>query len=189
MCGLRTEDEDLDAGTLQVAKQLTEVDYEVEESDPKTEAGERTVALDAATVKVMKAHRAQRASERLTAGPAWVESGRVFTQRNGEQLRPSWVTDRFAVLAAQAGLPPIRLHDLRHGAATLALAAGVEMKTVQEMLGHSSITVTSDTCSTVLPEVTRNAAETIAGLVTRRTGTDGHTSGTQQPSHSEMVTS
>ncbi|MGW4115078.1 tyrosine-type recombinase/integrase [Actinosynnema sp. NPDC004786] len=87
----------------------------------------------------------------------------------------SFVTDWFAVLAAQAGLPPIRLHDLRHGAATLALAAGVEMKTVREMPGHSSITVTSDTYSTVLPEVARNAAEAIAGLVTRRAGTDGRT--------------
>jgi hypothetical protein len=63
------------------------------------------------------------------------------------------------------------------------------MKTVQEMLGHSSIIVTSDTYSTVLPEVARNAAEAIAGLATRRTGTDGHTSGTQRPSHSETVMS
>lgn len=110
----------------------------------------------------------------------WVESGRVFTRENGEQLRPSWVTGRFAFLAADAGLPPIRLHDLRHGATTLALTAGVDVKTVQEMLGHSSITVTSDTYSTVLPEVARNAAEATAGLVGRRTGTDGHTSGTQR---------
>lgn len=141
---------------------------------------ERTVALDAGTIEVLRAHRARRAKERLAAGPMWVESGRVFTRENGEQLRPSWVTDRFAFLAADAGLPPIRLHDLRHGAATLALTAGVDMKTVQEMLGHSSITVTSDTYSTVLPEVARNAAEAIAGLVGRRTGTDGHTSGTQR---------
>ena len=58
---------------------------------------------------------------------------------------PADVTDHFHYLANQAGLPPIRLHDLRHGAATLALAAGVEMKLVQEMLRHSSITITSDT--------------------------------------------
>lgn len=107
-----------------------------------------------------------------------MNSGRVFTRENGEQLRPSWVTDRFEALIAKAGLPPIRLHDLRHGAATLALTAGVEMKTVQEMLGHSSISITSDTYSTVMPEVAKNAAEAIASLVSRRTGTDGHTSGT-----------
>jgi integrase len=179
VCGLRTDDLNLDAAQLQVAKQLTEVDYEVEESDPKTEAGERLVALDKDTVKVLRKHRAQQAKDKLSWGGGGIDSGRVFTRENGEQLRPSWVTGRFEHLVAEAGLPPIRLHDLRHGAATMALTAGVEMKTVQEMLGHSSITVTSDTYSSVAPEVAKNAAEAIAGLINRRTGTDGHTSGTQ----------
>ncbi|GAB3494011.1 site-specific integrase [Amycolatopsis cihanbeyliensis] len=178
-CGLRPEDLNLDAGTLDVAKQLTEVDYEVAESDPKTDAGERTIALDAGTTEMLRTHRVRQARERLSWGPAWVDSGRVFTRENGEQLRPSWVTDRFAALAAEAGLPPIRLHDLRHGAATLALAGGAEMKTVQDMLGHSSITITSDVYTSVLPDVAREAAEAAARLIPRQvTGTDGHTSGT-----------
>jgi integrase len=178
-CGLRPEDEDLDAGNLHVARQLTEVDYEVEESPPKTDAGERTIALDTETVKVLCAHRARQAAAKLVAGDAWVDSGRVFTQDNGEQLRPSWVTDRFTTLATEAGLPPIRLHDLRHGAATLALAAKTDLKVVQAMLGHSSITVTSDTYTSVLPDVAREAAEAAARLIPRKpTTTHGHTSGT-----------
>jgi site-specific recombinase XerD len=83
----------------------------------------------------------------------------MFTEPDGRALHPSDVTDLFQFLAAQAGLPPIRLHDLRHGAATLALAAGVDMKVVQEMLRHSSITVTSDTYTSVLTEVACDAAE------------------------------
>ena len=69
------------------------------------------------------------------------------------------------MIAYLAGLPPIRLHDLRHGAATLALTAGVDIKIVQEMLGHSSRAITSDTYTTVLPEVARAAAEAAAALI------------------------
>jgi hypothetical protein len=64
-------------------------------------------------------------------------------------------------------LPPIRLHDLRHGAATLALAAGADMKVVQTMLRHSSITVTMDTYTTVLPEIALAAAEATAKIIPR----------------------
>ncbi|WP_240522173.1 tyrosine-type recombinase/integrase [Amycolatopsis vastitatis] len=77
------------------------------------------------------------------------------------------MTARFQELTRQAGLPPIRLHDLRHGAATLALAAGADMKVVQSMLRHSSITVTMDTYTTVLPEVALAAAEATAKIVPR----------------------
>jgi peptidoglycan hydrolase-like protein with peptidoglycan-binding domain len=66
-------------------------------------------------------------------------------------------------------LPPIRLHDLRHGAATLALAAGTDMKVISEMLRHSTTQITSDTYTSVLPEVARKAAEAAAGLVPRQT--------------------
>ena len=81
---------------------------------------------------------------------------------------PADVTDHFQHLARQAGLPPVRLHDLRHGAATLALAAGVDMKTVQAMLRHSSYTITADTYTSVLPELATTAAEKTAAIVPRR---------------------
>lgn len=71
----------------------------------------------------------------------------------------------FERLVTASGLPPIRLHDLRHGAATLALAGGVDMKVVSEMLGHSSIKITSDTYTSVLPEIAKDAAEAAARLV------------------------
>lgn len=70
--------------------------------------------------------------------------------------------------AEAAGLPPIRLHDLRYGAATLALAAGVDMKAVSAMLRHSSITITADTYTSVLPQVARAAADATARMVPRK---------------------
>jgi len=82
-------------------------------------------------------------------------------------VHPDYVTRHFSRLVSAADLPPIRVHDLRHGAATLALASGVAMKVVREMLGHSSITITSDTYTSVLPEVARAAAQAAADLVPR----------------------
>jgi integrase len=177
-CGLRWEDIDLRERTLCVAVQLTKSDGELTESVPKSDAGHRIVALDAETVSVLKAHRRRQAAARLVMGAAWTDTGRVFTQADGPWIHPGWVSELFDRLVARSGLPPIRLHDLRHGAATLALAAGAEMKVIQEMLGHSSITLTSDTYTSVLPEVARAAAEAAVLLVPRQK-TPGLTSGSQ----------
>lgn len=95
----------------------------------------RVVALDAETVKVLRTHKAQQAAERLEWGEAWINTGRVFAEVNGTLLHPGKVSEAFEKIVKTSSLPPIRLHDLRHGAATLALAGGADMKTVQEMLG------------------------------------------------------
>ncbi|MFF4725009.1 tyrosine recombinase XerC [Streptomyces mirabilis] len=144
-CGQKWTDTNLDAGLITVAKQLVVDGWEVYEDDPKTDAGARTVALDSDTVQTLKRHRAQQDKDRKEWENAWVETGRVFTKENGELLHPANVTRRFIDLYEEIDLPPVRLHDLRHGAATLAHAAGADLKDVQEVLGHSSITITADT--------------------------------------------
>ncbi|NEY34908.1 tyrosine-type recombinase/integrase [Streptomyces sp. PRKS01-65] len=166
-CGQRWTDTRLDAGLITVAKQLVVNGWEVYEDDPKTDAGARTIALDSDTVQALKRHRAQQDKDREEWGSAWVETGRVFTRENGELLHPANVTRRFIELYEEAGLPLIRLHDLRHGAATLAHAAGADLKDIQEMLGHSSITITSDTYTSLLPEADLAIAEAAARLVPR----------------------
>ena len=141
---------------------------------PNLDAGDREIALDAGTVAALRAHRRRQIAYRLQWGSAWVDSGKVFTREDGSVLHPATVTDRFQALAAAAKLPPIRLHDLRHGAASLMLTAGVRPKVVQETLGHSTITLTLDTYTSVYSEVAAEAAEAAAALVPRA-GTSAHT--------------
>jgi integrase len=119
----------------------------------------RVIAPDHTTIAALRAHRSQQQAEAATYGPGYRASGFVFTNLNGDPMAPDRLTRTFRKLTAQAGLPPVRLHDLRHGAATLALAAGVDLRVVQDMLGHSSIVLTADTYTSVLPAVAHTAAE------------------------------
>jgi hypothetical protein len=89
----------------------------------------------------------------------------VFTNTRGDPIKPDRLGELFHRLVRDADLPPIRLHDLRHGAASLSLAAGNDLKTVQTMLGHSSIVLTADTYTSVLPDLAHHAAEATARLI------------------------
>lgn len=134
-------------------------------SSPKTDNGFRVVALDDDTVDVLERHRKQQVADREEWASAWIETGLVFTQEDGSWLHPGKVTDLFERLAAASGLPSIRLHDLRHGAATLMLAAGIDVKIVSDTLGHSDTRITRDIYQSVLPQFGKNAAEATAKLV------------------------
>jgi integrase len=156
-CGLRWVDVDLDAGEFSVRQQLIEHGGSLHASEPKSAASRRTIALDADTVRLLRAHRAAQQARFGTCEY-------VFTDPHGAPVKPTHVTHRFTAAVRASGLPPVRLHDLRHGAATLALAA-VDLKTVQAMLGHSTIVTTADIYTSVLPELQRDAAAAIAALV------------------------
>ncbi|WP_345151451.1 site-specific integrase, partial [Nonomuraea rubra] len=168
-CGARWIDLDFDEGVLAVAKQLTVVDGRIEESDPKTEFSDGVAALDKGTLATLRSHRQRQLAEKQHSGHAWQDSGRIFTKQDGSNLHPHRVSRHFERLAFSAGLPPIRLHDLRHGAATLSLAAGNDMKITSAMLRHASLATTSDLYTAVLPEVAHAAAEASAVLVPRTT--------------------
>ncbi|MFH9069674.1 tyrosine-type recombinase/integrase [Streptomyces alboflavus] len=164
-CGQPWSETNLDTHSLTVSSQLVQDGWEVEASDPKTDSGYRVVALDDDTVTVLKRHREQQDADRAEWGSAWVETGHVFTQEDGSWLHPGKVTDLFERLVTASGLPPIRLHDLRHGAATLMLAADIDIKIVSDTLGHSDTRITRDIYQSVLPQVGKSAAEATAKLV------------------------
>ncbi|MEU7906288.1 tyrosine-type recombinase/integrase [Actinoplanes sp. NPDC049118] len=89
----------------------------------------------------------------------------MFTRSDGLPFHPNYFTKRLRFLTDLYGLPPVRLHDLRHGAASLAHTAGADLKTVQDQLGHASIVLTADTYTSVLPAAQHKAAEATARLI------------------------
>ena len=164
--GLRWQDVDFDGRCLFVVQQITEVRGRLVVGTPKTRRGARVVPLDDHTVDRLRAHKEVQTLERVAWGSAWHDSGLVFTREDGRPLRPEYVTRHFQRLAAEAGLPVIRLHDLRHTNASIALAAGVDIKVVSDRLGHSTTAITADLYTHVNRNVGRAAADRIAEVLT-----------------------
>jgi integrase len=165
VAGLRWQDVDLDRRQLTIVSQRTTVGYAVIECPPKSSASHRTIALDRRTVDLLRAHRHRQHQQYLGTGRLWRETGYVFTRPDGQPYHPNYFTHRLQYLIKQCGLPPVRLHDLRHGAASLAHAAGADLKTIQDQLGHASVVLTADTYTTVLPAAQHKAAEATARLI------------------------
>jgi integrase len=136
-------------------------------SEPKTKRGRRSVALDAETVEALHEHRERQLDERLAWGLAYESHNLVFCRENGTPIWPRTFSRSFDHHVRDAGLPKIRLHDLRHSHASLALEAGVHPRVVQERLGHASIAITLDIYSHVIPAMQEDAAEKIAALLER----------------------
>jgi integrase len=164
--GLKWSDLDLDHGRLKIDRALILVDYVPTISETKTDKGRRTVALDSATVAALQEHDARQAVEAAMAGDAWEnDEGYVFTDELGRVIHPQAFTDRFKRYAKRAKLPAIRLHELRHSHATLALESGVAPKVVSDRLGHASTAFTMDTYADALPAVEETAAAMVTSLV------------------------
>lgn len=164
--GVRWQDIDLVRGTLTVRQTLVDVQGAVSFGEPKTASGRRTIALDPDTLAVLKAHRKAQAAARLAVGPLWRDYDLAFTTAEGNWIHPRSVARSFALLVTKAKVPRIPLHGLRHTSATLLLQQNVHPKVVSERLGHSSIGITLDTYSHVLPGMQQAAADAIGAALT-----------------------
>ena len=162
--GLRWRDIDLDSARLSVRRALVSVAYAIVESTPKTHQA-RVIDLDPATVVVLRAHRERQETERSEWGPNYRERDLVFCQENGLPIHPDSFTQRFDREVRCSALPRIRLHDLRHTHASIALQAGVPVKVISERLGHESPAFTMKQYAHVIPGMQAEAANIVAGLV------------------------
>lgn len=142
LLGLRWTDVDLDGAELHVRQAMQRVAGELRVTAPKTRHSRRTIPLPALALDALREHRARQAAERLSAGPAWQDSGLVFTTAHGTPIEPRNLNRHWYALRTRCGLPGVRLHDLRHTCVTLLLDAGVPPHIVQAIAGHSGIQVT-----------------------------------------------
>jgi integrase len=164
--GLRWSDLDLDNRVLYVRHQVQRrrgVLYD----DPKSRR-RRAVPLPALCIAPLRWHRLRQADARAKAGERWPESDYVFATRTGRPVEPRNLYRSFTRVAESAGLRVIRLHDARHGTATLLTAAGVAPRVVMEILGHSQISITMDVYTHVVQDTQREAMSHMDRLLRRR---------------------
>lgn len=164
VAGLVWRDVDLKGGTIAVRRALTVVGTEVIETTPKR-GRSRVVNLDAGTTAALTAWQKRQAKERDAWPGPWPTSHRVFTLEDGTALHPDRITDAFRRHVRAAGVPAIRLHDVRHTAASLMIAGGTPVKVVSERLGHSDVGFTMRVYQHVMPGMQQEAADSFAALI------------------------
>ena len=163
LMGLKWQDIDFNKGVLQVRRILSRIPTKLpgkgyEEAEPKTQKSKRSIIIAPIALEALKQHRLRQLEAKLKAGSLWQEHDYVFCTSVGTHLNPSKdILDQLKLLLKKAGLPDIRFHDLRHSTATLLLSVGVHPKVVQEILGHSQISMTLDVYSHVFPSMQQEA--------------------------------
>jgi integrase len=162
LAGLRRDRLDLGQGILTIEPTRIVVAGRAEDSDGKTDAGRRRISLDRFTVAALRSHLARLDEERQAWGADYDVRAFLFCHTDGKPLHPDTITARFNRLVDRAGVPPIRLHDVRHTYATLLLDAGVDPKIVSDRVGHANMAVTLQIYAHHSTGRDRHAAETFA---------------------------
>jgi len=167
LLGLKWSDMDWQTGRVQIQRQVQRIKGEgLVFSEPKSASGRRVITLGKATVEKLLEHKEKQYQEKILAGEKWQDYDLIFPSPIGTPLDYANVRKAYKKCLAQAGLPDIRFHDLRHTAATLMLQQGINPKVVQERLGHADISLTLNTYSHVLPSMQEEAAEKMDELLT-----------------------
>lgn len=154
LLGLKWQDINFENCSLRVNRAVSyTTSHGFLETEPKTTRSRRTIMLPVFVVEVLLQHRAQQEIQRCKAGNAWIERDLVFTNAQGSYISESSMLKSFKRLLKKCGLPCMRFHDLRHSAASILFSWGTHPKVVQEILGHSQISVTLDIYSHMLPSM------------------------------------
>jgi integrase len=165
--GLRWRDVDFEARRLAVRQTVISINYKVTFGTPKTARGRRLIAVDASTVAALQTHRGQQDEEMAALGGAYQNLDLVFPKLDGTPTNPDFFSQCFDRTVTRLKLPRIRLHDLRHTHATLALSAGVSPKVISDRLGHATVAFTLDVYTHAIPQMQEDAADQIAELIFR----------------------
>lgn len=173
--GLRWRDVDFEVGVLHVRVALQRLPNESPRLvEPKTRQSRRSLPLPGVVAAQLRDHRARQQAERECVGTSWPEDDwdLVFTTARGGPVSAVTLTKQFKRHLAAIGLPDMRFHDLRHSCASLLVAQGIHPRIVMEILGHSTIALTMNTYSHVLPAAQRQAADAMDHLLAARNATE-----------------
>lgn len=162
---LRWEDLDLPAGTLAVRQAMERTRAGIAFKQPKTAKSSRVIALPDLLVSELIRHKGQQAEQRLLLGPGYQDYRLVVAQPDGTPMSPHALSMEFTALLRRSGLPKVRFHDTRHGHASQLGRLGVPVKVISERLGHSTVAITLDLYSHVLPGMQEDAARKIDGAL------------------------
>lgn len=165
LAGAERELLDLDGAVLELGDTRVVVGGRAEDSDGKTASGRRTISLDTLTVEYLRRHVAMLDEERKAFGTAYQDHGKLMCRPDGTPLHPDTVTRRFNKLVDRAGVPRIRLHDVRHTYATLSLDSGVDPKIVSDRIGHASMAYTLQIYTHRSTGRDRTAADKVAAVI------------------------
>jgi integrase len=160
---LRWRNVDLERGQISVVASAEQTDRGVREKEPKSGKG-RTVVLSATEIEELRSHRRRQAEGLLALGVRLTDDHHVVAREDGQALQPRSLTHAFVKFVRRHGFQ-IRLHDLRHSHATHMLAAGIHPKIAQERLGHSSVGITLDLYSHVLPGMQAEAVSRVDAVL------------------------
>ena len=176
--GLKWPDIDFKKRRLALNRGLVAVGYELHQTRGKTRAARRNIDLDDTTLTVLEGWRAFQAAEFAAVGID-NEEGWVFTDGDGNPIHPHALYQSFRRIVANADIPPLRFHDLRHTHGSLLIKEGIPVKVVSERLGHAHIAHTIQTYQHLLPGMGADAARTVERLAGARShdrSSDGGTS-------------
>ncbi len=163
--GLRWQDVDLVKGILRVAMALQRVNGELTLVPPKTTSSQRTLPLPPSLILTLRQHHMRQLQDRLLAGSRWHDHDLVFPTRIGTPISPRNLLRSFGALLQRAGLPHMRIHDLRHSCATLLAAQGVPPKVAMEILGHTDIRTTLAIYTHVLDDSKQQAISALDAIL------------------------
>jgi integrase len=165
--GLRWRDVNFVNNTIHINQQIVKTDKEIIIKDLKTKLSNRVLDIPPTTMKELKLHQTRQKKEKLLCGSGWVKTGLVFTDEIGQLIKPDAFYKAFKKILKEIELPDIRLHDLRHSYALMCLQEGVEIKTLQETLGHYSASFTLDFYGHASKQMKKESADKIENVINK----------------------
>jgi integrase len=165
LLGLRWRDVDFERGVLRVRQTIGVLHGAPDVKRPKTRSSIRDIPVQVEVLEMLREHKRAQDEQRRTLGAAWQDHDLVFAAANGNPIHPDNLKRDYNRLVKAAGVPRIRIHDLRHSHVTLAIEAGANIKAVSQRVGHSNVSITLGTYAHVLPSQHAEVADKVGAIL------------------------